>query len=102
MILFENQTGNGNSPSYTVDPPNHNHISFTLMVAGTMDGATVKVQASADEINWVDIPLATVSTATTYNFEINTVAVRAVLSSAGASTDVHVAIQSSEKNFVFT
>lgn len=100
MILFTNQVLDANSEAYVADFPNYNHISYTLLVAGVMDGASVKVQTSADEINWVDVDSIVLTSATTLNFELNTIAVRAVLSGAGTLTDVSVAIQSSEKAFI--
>lgn len=100
MIVFTNQTSDGNSLTYEVDRPNHNHISYTLIVAGVMDGATVKVQSSADNIDWVDIPREYLSVATTLNFELSTIYVRAVIFNSGPATDVHVAIQSSSGVFL--
>lgn len=100
MIVFTSQTTDGNSLAYEADRPNHNHISYTLIVAGVMDGATVKVQSSADGVDWIDIPDEYLSVATTLNFEINTIYTRAVIFNSGPSTDIHVAIQSSNGVFL--
>ena len=100
MIVFTGQTSDGNSLAYEADRPNHNHISYTLIIAGVMDGATVKVQSSVDDVDWIDVPNEYLSVATTLNFEINTIYTRAVIFNSGPSTDVHVAIQSSNGVFL--
>tara|TARA_R110000803_G_scaffold183825_1_gene246150 strand:- start:200 stop:1021 length:822 start_codon:yes stop_codon:yes gene_type:complete len=100
MILFSNQTVNGVSAQFEPDAPNRNHTAFTLIVAGTLGGALVKVQTSFDGTLWVDIPTVELGAPTTMNFSLVTVYLRLSISDVTGTTDVTAAIESSPNEFV--
>ena len=92
-LLFSNQTSNGNSSVIVVPPRRPNKSEkYTVIVFGTFDGCTVKLQASADNSTFVDIPSASWTSATVVNLEMHVPFIRANLSSAGASTSVSLYI----------
>ena len=86
--LFSARTTNGNSSSVS-----HPGGPALLVVRGTFDGATVKIQVSDDGTNWVDLQYAsfTAATAVIMDLPINTL-IRANVASAGAGTSITVAI----------
>jgi regulation of enolase protein 1 (concanavalin A-like superfamily) len=86
--LFSARTTNGNSSSVL-----HPGGPVLLIIRGTLGGATVKLQVSDDGTNWVDLQYAafTAESAVLMDLPINT-PIRAVVSGAGGSTSVTVAI----------
>lgn len=88
IYLFSNKTTNGNGDAYGY--PGGPRL---LIIRGTMDSATVKMQASDDGTNFVDINDASFSAngATMFMLPVSAV-IRAVLSNAGAATSVTVAM----------
>jgi regulation of enolase protein 1 (concanavalin A-like superfamily) len=86
--LFSARTTNGNSSAVA-----HPGGPALLVVRGTFDGATVKIQVSDDGTNWVDLQYAafTAAIATLIDLPIGTL-IRANVASAGAGTSITVAI----------
>lgn len=86
--LFSARTTNGNSSALS-----HPGGPVLLIVRGTFDGATVKIQVSDDGTNWIDLQYAafTAAVAVLMDLPINT-QIRANVAGAGAGTSVTVAI----------
>jgi len=86
--LFSARTTNGNSSALS-----HPGGPVLLIVRGTFDGATVKIQVSDDGTNWIDLQYASFTTAVAVlmDLPINT-QIRANVAGAGAGTSVTVAI----------
>lgn len=86
--LFSARTTDGNSSAF-----NHPGGPVLLIVRGTFDGCTVKIQVSDDGTNWVDLQYAafTAAVATLMELPINTL-IRANVSNDGAGTSITVAI----------
>lgn len=101
-FLFTNRTTNGNSTSAILEYPN----KINVTVWGTFDSAVVKLQTLAPQSSpevWIDVPDKDGSTLTFTTNKQNTVEnivpneqIRAVISSAGASTTLNVALQVSQ------
>lgn len=89
--LFENQTSNGNSSSYTFAI--QTGLAQAIMY-GTWDGATAKLQFQAnDGSTWIDYDSVSCTADCSVAFrESISVPIRAVISSAGASTSLTVDI----------
>jgi regulation of enolase protein 1 (concanavalin A-like superfamily) len=86
--LFSARTTDGNSSAL-----DHPGGPVMLIVRGTFNGATVKLQASDDGTNWVDVQYAAFTAALAVLFELPIGSkIRANVSGAGASTSLTVAI----------
>lgn len=93
--LFNGQTTDGNSTAFDcrATPKNRTNLIYTLYAYGTFNGATVKFQASYDGTTYIDITNASYTSAKVDNLTINANFIRAVISGAGASTNLNVAIK---------
>ena len=83
--VLDGQTANGNSSSY-----DWNKGEGQVVVSGTFDTSTVKLQMSPDGgTTWVDVGSdSTFTAAGAAGFALNSCKVRVNVSSVGASTDV--------------
>lgn len=87
-ILFTARTTDGSSATMTVTP---GFKDLTLIVTGTPNGATMTLNASHDNTNWVAVGATTTVTANCHiNFQSAAPYLRATISSAGASTSWNV------------
>lgn len=90
-LLFSARTTNGNSTAFETPKRKPNSSQrYSAVVYGTFDGCTVKLQASVDDVTYVDIPDASWTAATVVNLEIRVPYIRASVASAGAGTSVSV------------
>lgn len=93
-VLFENGIANGNSPNiHTSEGGNH-----VFSVRGNFNGATVTVQLfNPDDpnIEWADVENGALTFASdkSIDFVPQGYQVRAVISSAGASTDIFAGVR---------
>jgi len=99
-FLLTNQTTDVNGDAVQVNYPNKKAI---VKATGTFDGATIKFQSLAPQrpsATWIDIPdqngaVVTLSTAGQRPLEyfVQNEQMRAVLTSAGGSTDITVTLE---------
>jgi len=89
--ILTGATANGNSSQYDWDVG-----EGQVVVSGTFDGATVKLQLSPDDgTTWVDVGTASTFTAAGgAGFTVNSCKLRINISDAGASTVVSAWISS--------
>jgi hypothetical protein len=87
ISLLSAVTANGNGTAVELrNPNNRDYRTYTVYCSGTMDGASVKLQISMDNVNWGDV--TTFTTTTPVLAEFRAKYARGVVSSAGASTSV--------------
>ncbi len=95
MAVTFNLTSNTNSSALGIRNyvgPN-TQFSFTVFYYGTFDSGTIKLQASPDnQVNWIDIPNSSSTSATCMNMELRATHIRANLSGAGGSANVNVLV----------
>lgn len=90
MVFWTARTTDATSATMTTIP---GYNDYTLVVTGVPNGATVTLQASADNSTFVAIGTSTtVTTATHVNFQTATPYIRAVISGSGGSTSLTVAV----------
>lgn len=87
MQLFTAQTSDANGTSVKIGSFGARRYDiFTMYVWGTFGSGTVKLQISADETEWFDVPDATFTAKGVLNIQFRAPHARAVLSgSSGAS-----------------
>ena len=83
--LLNAATGTGASDS--VDVSLYNKLNFIIVATGVTTGATVKIQASHDISNWVDINTTTVSATGNTEIEFGDVKKKYVRANITARTD---------------
>src|SRR5689334_21372188 len=84
--LFSAQTTNATSSVQTLPTPDvrNQRLPLTVYAFGTFGGGTVKLQASPDGTNWIDVPSVSFTAAGMINVDLGAYQVRAVLSGATA------------------
>jgi len=82
--------GNGNGDALELPKGAHRRSVGTLYVWGTFDGATVKIQASPNGVDWLDITGVSYTSETVENLEIVANSIRAVVTGGGGSVSVNV------------
>ena len=89
-FLFNGQTSDGASSVLATPPkrPENSQRKYTVILTGEFDGATVKLQVSADNIDYVDVPNASWTDETAVNVEMYAPYIRADLSNSDTSTDI--------------
>ena len=88
QLLFSDRTTDGTSDSMTLT-----ESRGAVSVTGTFDGATAAIQMSIDDgTTWVETDSVTSASMNVFQF-IKRGKIRAVISSAGASTSLTVAVQ---------
>lgn len=93
MLLFENQTTNGNSLVFPASDETHTGGPVWLAITGTFDGATVHLEINQESLGFTRL----VGVDQTQN-DVNRIALgnghqfRLELSSAGASTDITASV----------
>jgi uroporphyrinogen-III synthase len=87
ITLLEDHTSSSNGTAVALrNPNNRDYRTYTVYATGNFDGATVKLQISLDNINWVDVTSFTSAGAVLAEFRASYA--RGVVSSAGASTSL--------------
>jgi hypothetical protein len=90
LTLLTNQTANGNGPAVSGNLGTNalRHAPVTLYALGVFGGATIKVQASPDGQNWVEVPSLSITAPTVINLDVSASMLRAVVSGASGTTSV--------------
>lgn len=90
MIFFQNQTTSATSSSWQIWHYSQNkpYKPFTLLITGTMGSATLTINVSNDNANWVQAYQTTTVGGTL--FESTARWVQAVISGAGGGTSLTV------------
>ncbi len=90
ITLLSNATVNGAGTEFRFEPLSA--WPKTLQIWGTFDGATVTIEVSPDEVQWNPLPDGAFTAADVKDLKISTEKIRAVISGAGASTNLNAAI----------
>lgn len=87
-VLFTARTTDASSSTMTMVP---GFRDYTYIVTGTFNGATMTLQASHDNTNWVAVGSSTTVTAVAcVNFQTAAPYIRATQSASGGSTSLNV------------
>jgi len=86
--LLNARTTSGNGTAITLKRPLNVPREGSIFIFGTFDGCTVTLQDSMDGTEWFDLPSGAFTVKSRVNLQTHAKQLRAVVSSAGASTSV--------------